>query len=451
MVPYERGLACLLAVALLGSACTAARSSENGGASSEEESAAIAGPTASEIDAFLAQPRTEAARALAESMVASGDRRWAPWLLDLHRLAVSNLVDAVVSDGLATLSGLEVKGGRLQDFQVFGQWAQTAEIDPGEGYRAWKLGLYGRLDDGYVSLLDQVSSDLLLSQIHWGGVPRGGIPELNDPERVPAREATWMVADEVVFGVEIDGIPVAYPVRILGHHELANDVIGQVPVAVVYCTLCRTALLFDRRIGDDADDEVDEMVLGFETSGLLWSSNKIMVDRETDTLWQHLSGTALGGTLAQTKLVQLPIVTTTWADWVMTHPDTETLAIPTELFFPNVPEGQPVRYDYRPDVAYRQYYASDDIWFPILETPDDLALKAEIIGLSVGGEHLAVPIERLVAAGSQTITLGGESIRLEPTPVGARAFDQSGRQLVVSQSFWFAWYGQHADTGIWPG
>ena len=174
MVPSARKLAPLLAVAFLGSACTPSRSSDNGQASSVE-SASIAGPTASEIDAFLAEPSTDAAKALAKSMVASGDRRWAPWLLDLHRLAVSNLVDAIASDGLATLSGLEAKSGRLEDFQVFGQWAQTAEIDPGEGYRAWKLGLYERLDDEYLSLLDQVPSDLLLSQIHWGGVPRGGI------------------------------------------------------------------------------------------------------------------------------------------------------------------------------------------------------------------------------------------------------------------------------------
>ncbi len=410
------------------------------------ESASIAGPTASEIEAFLAEPSTDAATALATSMVASGDLRWVPWLLDLHRLAVSNLVDAMVSDGLATLSGLEAKSGRLEDFQVFGQWAQTAEIDPGEGYRAWKLGLYERLDDEYLSLLDQVPSDLLLSQIHWGGVPRGGIPELNNPTRIPAREATWMVADEVVFGVEIDGIPVAYPVRILGHHELANDVIGQTPVAVVYCTLCRTALLFERRI-----DDAHEVPLAFETSGLLWSSNKIMIDRETDTLWQHLSGTAIGGALVGTQLAQLPIVTTTWADWVATHPDSETLAIPTELFFPNVPEGLPLRYDYRPGAAYDEYYASERVWFPILETPDDLALKAEVIGLSVGDDHLAVPVARLAAAGSQTITVGGESIRLEPTPAGARAFDASGRRLAVSQSFWFAWYGQHPDTEIWPG
>lgn len=454
MAPSARPLAPLLVLALLGSACTATPSSDTGQVSSDE-SATTAGPTASEIESFLAAPSTDSAKALAESMVASGDLRWVPWLLDLHRLAVSNLVDAVVSDGLATLSGLGQTSGRLEDFQVFGQWAQTTEIDPGEGYRDWKLGLYGRLDDEYLSLLDQVPSDLLLSQIHWGGVPRGGIPELNNPERVPGREATWMVADEVVFGVEVDGISVAYPVRILGHHELANDVIGQIPVSVVYCTLCRTALLFDRRIdgGDSvgAADGGDELVLGFETSGLLWSSNKIMVDQETDTLWQHLSGTAIGGALVDTQLVQLPIVTTTWADWVASNPDTETLAIPTELFFPNIPEGLPVRYDYRPGAAYTEYYAGDSVWFPILETPDDLALKTEVIGLSVGDDHLAVPVERLAAAGSQTISVGGESIRLEPTPAGARAFDRSGRQLAVSQSFWFAWYGQHPDTEIWPG
>ena len=339
------------------------------------------------------------------------------------------------------LSGIDHVDSRLTDFQVYGQWAQTEEIDPGVGYREWKLELYSRIDDEYRTLLDQIPDDLLLSQVHWGGAPRGGIPELNQQERVPASDADWMVPEEVVFGVEIDGESVAYPVRILGHHELANDVVAGRPVALVYCTLCKTALLFD--------STVDGQVLEFETSGLLWSSNKVVVDRETDTLWQHLSGEAIGGELSGTRLEQLPVITTTWGEWLAEHPDTETLTLPGATFSPDIPDRPALRYDYSPGAAYASYYENESVWFPILETSDALALKTEVIGLSDGDQHLAVPLDELVAAGPQEIEVGNVRFRLEPTSVGVRAFDDSGDPIPVSQSFWFAWYGQHPDTEIW--
>ncbi len=417
--------------ALLAAACTSSPST------------AGPGPSQEAIAAYLDQPSVVGAVELYEAMIESGDRRWVPWLLDFHRFSVTNIADREISDGLAQLSGLEPPGTRIGDFQVFGQWAQTQGIDPGAGYRVWKLSLYERLDDDYLTLLGQVPDDLLLSQIHWGGVPRAGIPELNSQLRIPADEATWMVDDELVFGVEVGETPVAYPVRILGHHELANDVIDGRPVALVYCTLCRTALLFDRRVGTQT--------LEFETSGLLWSSNKIMVDRQTDTLWQHLSGEAIGGALAGEQLTQLPVVTSTWGAWLAEHPDTETLTLPDTVFFPDIPDRPALRYDYTPDAAYRNYYESDDVWFPILDTSDALALKTEVLGLSADGEHLAVPLGALIAAGPQTIVVGGDTFRLEPTAAGARVFDDLGRRVAVAQSFWFAWYGRYPDTAIWSG
>ena len=169
-----------------------------------------------------------------------------------------------------------------------------------------------------------MADEVLLSQIQWGGVARGGIPELNDPVRLPASSADWMTAEELVLGVVVDGEAMAYPVRILAHHELANDEIAGIPVSMVYCTLCRSGLLFDRR--------VDGAVLDFQTSGLLVESNKIMVDVQTDTLWRHQTGIGLSGPLEGVELAQYPVLTTTWAEWPEADPDTEVLDIPGPIF-----------------------------------------------------------------------------------------------------------------------
>ncbi len=426
-----------------------------------------------QIADFLDAPNSAKGAVIAEEMGATGEVRWVPWLLDLHRLAQSNLVDAAAIDSLASLTGIASVNQRTADFQNYGTWSQTEGIDGGDGYRDWKLGLYGLIDDEFAELLAEVPDDTTLSQIHWGGVTRGGIPELNDPERVPVRDADWMVPDELVLGAEVDGAAVAYPVRILGHHELANDVIAGIPVSMVYCTLCRTGLLFDRRIDIDGA----EVVLDFQTSGLLWSSNKVMVDEPTDTLWQHLSGIGIAGPLEGRELEQFPVVTTTWADWVAEHPDSETLVIPRPIFFPETPERPPIAYGYEPGGAYQSYYANPDVWFPILDTPDVFALKTEILGIRHEGESLAVSVEALADAGPQVFVVGGRPVLLAPTGSGARGYDGSGLdlgagpapditdvdpdqltlsdgsvlpRLPVEQSFWFAWFGNHQDTRTWP-
>lgn len=422
---------------------------------------------------FLESPNSGKSAVIATAMGDAGDIRWAPWILDLHRLAQSTITDRNAIEALAKLSGLEPGRNRGEDFRIYGSWAQSLQIDPGEGYREWKLGLYGIIDDEFAELLSTVPSDQLLSEIHWGGVTRGGIPELNDPARLPVSEADWMVPEELVLGVEFGDSAVAYPVRILGHHELANDVIDGVPVSVVYCTLCRTGLAFDRRF--EANGE--ELVFDFQTSGLLWSSNKVMVDNQTDTLWQHLSGAGIAGPFEGEVLTQLPLVTTTWADWIAEHPDSETLEIPPPIFFPETPERPAIAYPYDPGGAYQSYYENPDVWFPILDTPDVFPLKTPVLGFSYDGTSLAVEVEALQQSGPRVFEVGGQTLLAVPAEGGARVFDANGtglvdgdqptfeplgtaavvlsdgtelQRLVVPQVFWFAWFGDHQDTGTWP-
>jgi len=423
------------------------------------------------IEAFLEVPNSRAGAELALAMGASGDPRWGPWLVDIYRLGRSTRIDGAAAAALSTLSGLDPVGLRTDDYRIYGNWVYREAPDPGDGYRRWKTELYGSIDTEFADLLDEVPDDVLLSQIQWGGVARGGIPELNDPVRISGSAADWMTDEELVLGVVIDGEAVAYPVRILAHHELANDEIAGVPVSMVYCTLCRSGLLFDRR--------VDDQVLDFQTSGLLIESNKIMVDVQTDTLWRHQTGIAMSGPLEGQELEQFPVLTATWAEWLAANPDTEILDLPDPIF-PDAatsPEQPPIAYSYDPDDAYRFYYEDPDVWFPIFDTPDVFELKEPVIGLIGGDDTLAIQVASLSAEGPQVFEVGDRVVALIPGPAGARAYDVGGAgvaggpladgfeaddstltladgstwpRVTAPQLFWFAWFGQHPDTATWP-
>lgn len=423
------------------------------------------------ISDFLEAPNSSKGALVAQAMGQSGDPRYGAWLLDLYRLGRSTRIDTAAAEAFAELSGIPIVGQRTDDYRNYGNWVYNGGVDPGDGYRDWKLGVYGSIDQEFADLLAGTPDDVLLSQIQWGGVTRGGIPELNQPERVPASVADWMIEDELILGVVVAGLAVAYPIRILGHHELANDEIAGVPVSMVYCTLCRSGVLFDRRVG--------QQLLEFQTSGLLVESNKIMVDLQTDTLWRHQTGIGLAGPLEGEVLEQFPVLTTSWGEWIAEHPDSEVLAIPAPIF-PDAatsPEQPAIAYSYKPGEAYRFYYEDPDVWFPVFDTPEVFELKESVLGISDGTTELAVQVAALAESGPQVFVVGVRTVAAVPTSSGALVYDLAGSGLAagplaglvdstseelrlddgsswprvaISQLFWFAWFGEHPTTAWWP-
>ena len=423
------------------------------------------------IDEFLAAPNSVFGENIAGDMGLSGDRRWAPWLLDLMRLGGSTGTQRSTARALQTLSGLEAKNHPIDDLVMYGTWARTEEINPGAGYRRWKETLFATVDDVYEELLADVDDELQLAGIMWGGVRRGGIPELNDPLRLEADEATFMTDEELVLGAVVDGIAVAYPLRFLARHELANDTIGSVPVSVVFCTLCRTGWVFDRR--------VDGRVLDFETSGLLLDSNKLMVDRQTDSLWHHLTGQAISGPLKGTTLEVMPMTTIRWSDWVAEHPDSDVLDTPTPIYFADNPERPPIAYDYTPGSAYSSYYEGNRLWFPTFETQGPFEEMEVVVTVTRPGGSVAFGLDELSDRPPFAFVIGSETLVIVPHSSGARMFvltegslehlqqvdivdggslssevqlaDGSVATRIVSgRSFWFAWSGIHPETATLP-
>ena len=146
-----------------------------------------------------------------------------------------------------------------------------------------------------------------LDEIMSGGPPRDGIPPIDNPKFLPVSEATGLADTEPVVGVVIGGEAKAYPLSILIWHEIANDTVGGVPVAVTFCPLCNAAMVFDRRVGD--------RVLDFGTSGMLRNSDLVMYDRQTESWWQQFLGEAIIGELTGTVLKALPSRLESWGNF----------------------------------------------------------------------------------------------------------------------------------------
>jgi hypothetical protein len=147
-----------------------------------------------------------------------------------------------------------------------------------------------------------------------GGPPRDGIPSIDDPQFVDqAAAASWLVDNEPVIALEIDGDARAYPLQVITWHEIVNDTVGGVPVVVTFCPLCNSALVFDRRFGDE--------VFEFGVSGLLRNSDLIMYDRTTESLWQQFTGEGIVGDLAGEQLTFLPSSLVSFADFKAAFPE----------------------------------------------------------------------------------------------------------------------------------
>lgn len=158
------------------------------------------------------------------------------------------------------------------------------------------------------------------SEIRDGGPGRDGIPALDAPQFIRAGQAD-IEGPEPVVTVEIDGeIARAYPIRYLMWHEIVNDTVGEVPVAVTYCPLCNSFITFDRRTSVG--------VLSFGVSGKLRNSDMVMFDRETESWWQQATGVGIVGQMTGAELTVLPTWMESWHAFVARHPDGLVMAEP---------------------------------------------------------------------------------------------------------------------------
>lgn len=164
-------------------------------------------------------------------------------------------------------------------------------------------------------------SSVNFSNIFSGGPPKDGIPAIDDPVFKPVREAAKGLSSvEPVLSVSLNGDARAYPLSILIWHEIVNDQVGEVPVAITFCPLCNSGVVFERTI--------DGRVTTFGTTGKLRNSDLIMYDRETESWWQQFEGRAIVGSRLGTGLKRVPARLESVANFVERHPDGKILVPP---------------------------------------------------------------------------------------------------------------------------
>jgi len=272
------------------------------------------------------------------------------------------------------------------------------------------------------------------SQIFQGGPPRDGIPSIDKPYFIDAKKASFLKDNDRILGLAMGKQTRAYPIKIMNWHEIVNDVMDDRHVSITFCPLCGTGMAFDMQFGDQA------LTLG--VSGLLYQSDVLLYDRETQSLWSQVLSESINGKLKGKKLTQLPLSHTTWKDWKTRHPKTEVLSQET---------GHHRNYNRSP---YLGYESSTTLYFEINNKPPAIYHpKEQVLGIAIKGQYKAYPFTELSKSGQSEFedSLAGESITLHWNEQARSVYitDKKGKELVSTTAFWFAWYTFHPDTFIY--
>jgi hypothetical protein len=290
-----------------------------------------------------------------------------------------------------------------------------------------------RLADGWPDT-DFDNRTVDLSEIMSGGVPRDGIPSVDDPSFAPASGETGLEGTEPVVTLDLQGqTPRAYPIRYLTWHEIVNDEVGGRPIAVTFCPLCNSALAFDRQIAGQ--------VLEFGVSGNLRNSDLIMYDRQTESWWQQATGAGIVGEMAGLDLTEIPIWMESWDSFRAAYPDGLVMEQPAA----RRPYGR------NPYVGY------DGSERPFLYRGEDPPHGIPPLARVVRVGEAAWPLERLAGAGEITergVTISwqaGKASALDTARIAEgrdvgqiRVRDTSGDDVVHDVMFAFAFHA------FWP-
>ncbi len=266
------------------------------------------------------------------------------------------------------------------------------------------------------------------------GCPRPGcIPAIDKPDMVAAQEADFLDPGDFVLALEVDGVAHAYPVVILDRHEIVNGYIGDLPIAVTWCPLCGSGLVYRRQFGD-------ELQL-FRVSGFLHNSDLVMFDEATRSLWGQISGEAIAGPLTGTQLEAVQATITEWAQWREAHPD--TLVLSRNTGFSRRYEGSP----------YGDYAESSRLMFPVSNRNFRIHPKTVVFGIRHAGEAVAVTEALLQEDARVEMKLDGRQVEMQLMQDGtARArFTGSGESLTTTRLFWFGWLNFNPQTQLLGG
>jgi hypothetical protein len=317
------------------------------------------------------------------------------------------------------------------------------------------------------------------------------IPAITRPVFEPASAARqWLPADAPVIVVQRGRDVRAYPLAILQWHEVVDDTVGGHPIAVTYCPLCNTALVYSRVVAGAP--------VQLKASGALLQGAAVLVDPASDLLWSQVTGQPYPnfGRLAGGPLTWVPSDTLGLAAAAESYPGLRVLARPTDF-----------GYDY----ASSPYgHVADGHSLPALYlgwVDERLPPKTRLVWVTVAGTAKAWRYDRLrrdivhedVVGGSPVVVIyrahvtgigDAADLRVAPQTGSAAVFDArshghvlhfaragpdllrdretgtrwdlSGRAIAgplagarltplrYVDTYWFAWVALHPGATVWP-
>ncbi|MFC2163708.1 DUF3179 domain-containing protein [Acidobacteriota bacterium] len=266
-----------------------------------------------------------------------------------------------------------------------------------------------------------------LNLVRDGGPGKDEIPPIHNPQFVSIDVAMTKIREMGVF-VDIKGERRFYPYNILVWHEIVNDSIQGEYLAVTFCPLCGSAIVFDRKVGGQ--------ILRFGVSGKLYESNLLMYDDQTESLWSQSMGEAVVGDYTGSKLQLVRMQWLSFDEVKSKYPDTVVLSENT---------GYLRDYTRQPYLGYEK---SEDLYFSVRIQDKRFFAKEMMYVFKVEGQSVAFPVRHLSEA-KETKTIKGKSVTAERVG-GEINVIVEGKLVPGYYEMWFSWATQHQKEGfVW--
>ncbi len=203
---------------------------------------------------------------------------------------------------------------------------------------------------------DLLGALIPIDEIKQGGPPRDGIPSIDHPVFVSREKAKQeLPPDTRAIIVEHSQMIKAYPIPILNWHEIVNDQIGKLPIVVTYCPLCGTGVVFERSYLNQR--------LSFGVSGLLYNSDVLLYDRNTESLWSQIMRKGITGKMKGRELTIVSSKIVPLFEFLERNPKTKVLSTDT---------GYSRDYKRSP---YGNYSSSGSLYFPVSNLDQTVHIK----------------------------------------------------------------------------
>ena len=265
-----------------------------------------------------------------------------------------------------------------------------------------------------------------LHEVFSGGPAKDGIPAINNPKFVSVEQTNLDPRTQGIF-VEFSDVQRYYPYTILVWHEIVNDSIGDTHFAPTFCPLCGSAIVFNR--------EIDEEIVNFGVSGLLYQSNLLMYDSASESLWSQARGDAVIGSKTGKKLERLPMQLLTFGEVQERYPNTEILSENT---------GFDRNYG---EIPYGDYDNNEKLIFPVSVNDNRFHPKEIMYVVQVEDTSVAINKSEL-HEGKNEFDMDGKTYVVTKNGSEITVKDEFGRALVGYFEMWFSWATHHQKDGV---